>query len=207
MSAKGSAYWDNDDSGIGVQPRKGSNVRPEHRVHFWGVNMPKTFLAGQHLVALNERFIMNLRRQLDMNGMQEHWVELLDLYSFVQLVMGRAQMETVMGPKLLELNPTFVEDFCVYDNNLIKIMFGWPRWLAPSAYRIRDRLRAALVKWRDEAQKEAALDVDNPGIAQEDPEFDPYYGSKLIRAQRAATIKMGLDDEDSASLDMSLLFA
>lgn len=206
-SAQGAAYWDKDDSGVGLQPRKGSKVRPEHRAHLWGVHTPKTFLAGQHLIALNERFLLNLQKQLDTERIQEQWVEYPDLYRFVQSAMGRASTETVMGSKLLELNPNVLDDFYAYDSNLIKLMFGWPRWLAPRVYEIRDRIRAAMKTWHAEASKEAPLDADDAKIGPEDPEHDLYYGSKLIRAQRAAMMKMGLSADDAASMNVSLLFA
>lgn len=207
-SVKASLYWDKDDSGIGLQPRKGSQVRPEHRVHLWGTSLPKTFLAGRHLAPLNERFTALLQDQLDSYGIgQDEWVELPDLYSFIQSIIGRALTGTVMGPRLLELNPTLLDDFYAYDNNLIKLMFGWPQWLAPDVYRVRDRLRAAMAKWHAEAAREAPLDMHNPRVGPDDPELDTYYGSKLMRAQRAAMMKMGLDREDAASLDISTLFA
>lgn len=206
VSAQGAAYWDRDDSGTGLQPRKDSSVRPEHRVHLWGIQTLKTFLAGQHLTALNERFMLNFQDQLEARGIEEQWVEFPDLYSFVQSAVGRSLTEAVMGPKLLELNPTVLDDFCSYYNNHIRLRFR-PRWLAPGAYRIRDRLGAAMRSWHAEARKEAPLDADDPKTGPGDAELDDYYGSKLIRAQRAAMEKTGLSTDDAASMDVHMLFA
>lgn len=204
-SAKAAKYWDADDSGLAVQPRKGTNVPPEHRVHFWTAHTAQTFLSGRHLQALNERFMLNLESQLNSEGILDQWIEYPDLYAFVQSVVGRSSTETLMGPRLLELSPDILDDFRIYDNGILKFLFGWPRWMARAAYSARDRLRDAVEKWHTEAHKKAGINVDQ--IAAEDPEFDTYFGSKLIKARQSAMMKMGLDGRDRATLDMGLMFA
>lgn len=63
-SAKAAQYWDADDSGIATQPRKGTNVPSEFRVHYWVAHTAQEFLSGSHLQALNEKFISTLNSQL-----------------------------------------------------------------------------------------------------------------------------------------------
>ncbi|KAJ4424430.1 hypothetical protein N0V82_000952 [Gnomoniopsis sp. IMI 355080] len=212
-SAKAAQYWDADDSGIATQPRKGTNVPSEFRVHYWVAHTAQEFLSGSHLQALNEKFITTLNSQLKQaletrlreESSPNSWVEYPDLYSFVQSTVGRSATTTLMGPHLLELAPDLLDDFRTYDNNLLKFLFGWPRRWAQEAYLARDRLREALKKWHAVAHEEAAASLDQ--VAETDPEFNEYFGSKLIRSRQSAMMRMNLDDHDRASLDLGLMFA
>lgn len=204
-TSKVAEYWDADDSGIAVQPRKGSNVPPHLRVHFWVAHTAQTFLSGTHLQALNERFVLNLKKQIDAKGVGDKWVEYPDLYAFVQSMVGRSATDTLMGPRLLELSPGLLDDFRVFDNNLLNFLFGRRRWMARAAYQARDHLLEAVARWHGEAQEKAGANVDR--TAPEDPEFDTYFGSKLLRSRQSAMMKMGLDGHDKAALDVGLMFA
>lgn len=197
--------WDADDSGIAAQPRRGSAVPDHLRVHFWTAHTAQEFLSGSHLQALNERFVVNVKRQIDARGIDEKWVNCPDLYAFVQSVVGRSATDTLMGPRLLELSPGLLDDFRVFDANLLNFLFGKRRWMARAAYEARDRLLEAVARWHGEAQEKAGASVDR--IAPEDPEFDAYFGSKLLRARQGAMMKMGLDAHDKAALDVGLMFA
>lgn len=204
-SGKTAKYWDDDNSGIAVQPRKGSNVKPENRVHFWTAHTAQMYLSSPHLQCLNERFVATVGKHLDTMGIQEQWVEYPDLYSFVQSVVGESATKTLFGPRVLELNPGLLDDFRIFDSNMPKFLFGRPSWLMSAAYRARDRLREALKLWQSEAHKEAGAEVNKLGP--EDPEFDTHFGSKLMKARQVAMMKMDLDADDRASLDVGLMFA
>lgn len=204
-SATAAKYWDDDNSGIAVQPRKESNVKPENRVHFWTAHTSQEFLSSPHLQPLNERFVATVGKQLDGMGIQEQWVEYPDLYSFVQLVVGESATRTLFGERVLELNPGLLDDFRIFDSNMTKFLFGRPRWLMEAAYRARERLREALKLWQSEGHKEAGAEVNKLGP--EDPEFDTHWGTKLMKARQVAMMKMDLDANDRASLDVGLMFA
>lgn len=204
-SATVAKYWDDDNSGIALQPRKDSDVKPEYRVHFWTAHTSQTYLSAPHLQPLNERFVANVGKQLETMNIQEQWVEYPDLYSFVQSVVGESATITLFGPRVLELTPQLLDDFRTFDSNMTKFIFGRPRWLMPAAYRARDRIREALKLWQSEAHKEAGAEVDRLGP--DDPEFDAHFGTKLMKARQVAMMKMGLDADDRASLDLGLMFA
>lgn len=205
VSATTAKYWDDDDSGTAAQPRKGSSVLAQNRVHFWSAYTAQTFLSGTHLQALNQRFILTLGDQLQATGIQDEWVEFPDLYAFVQSVVGRSAIETLMGPRLLHMNPDLLDDYRIFDSHLLKFLFGWRRWMVRVAYEARDRVRDAMELWHSEAHEKAGMNVEK--TADEDPEFDEYFGSKWIRARQNAMMKMELGSQDRASTDVALMFA
>lgn len=69
----------------------------------------------------------------------------------------------------------------------------------------KSRLRDSLKQWHSDAHSKAGASIDQIGDA--DPEFNDYFGSKLIRARQSAMMRMNLDPSDRATLDLGLMFA
>lgn len=110
-----------------------------------------------------------------------------------------------MGPLMLEVNPDVMSVFRVYDSHILKFLFGRRRWMMPAAYRVRDCLREAFRRWHAEAHQKAGDQINT--LALEDPEYDPSWGSKFLRSRQAAMMKMDLNANDRAALDLGLMFA
>ncbi|OCL10073.1 cytochrome P450 [Glonium stellatum] len=189
---------------MAANPRKGSTTRQEDRIHFWQASTAQKYLSGQTLLQISERYLRILTRNLDTLDIQNEWVGLPDLYNFLQMEVSRAAIESMMGSKILELNPTLVEDFWNFDSNVPNYIRGFPRWIIPSAYKARDRLLASVKKWHAYAHEHS----DCSKLGPDDPEWDPYFGTKLVKARQNYALKMKPMDADArASEDMGLLFA
>ena len=133
----------------------------------------------------------------------DDWVEYPDLYRFLQLTVTRSSIETVFGSRLLELNPSFVEDFWDFEFNAPGFLHAIPRWLMPRAYRVRDRLINSFVKWHASANSHFDCSKNGP----DDLEWEPNFGSKLIRTRQDGLLRMGpMDAEARASEDLGLMF-
>ncbi|KAF2197033.1 cytochrome P450, partial [Delitschia confertaspora ATCC 74209] len=197
-------FYEADDSGMAGNPRKESKMEQKNRIHYWQAITAQKFLSGQHLVHLSNRYLTTLHRNLESLSIGEDWVDMPDLYNFLQRNVTRAAIESIMGSKILEMNPTLVEDFWNFDNCVPKFLRGLPRWLIPSAYKNRDNLLRNIKKWHEYAHKHS--DCTKTGI--EDPEWDPYFGFKLVRARQDYALKMDFMSADArASEDLGLLFA
>lgn len=200
-------FYEADDSGMGPSPRKGSRAKQEDRIHFHQARATQKFLSGQHLRPLAERYLKTLDRNLNAaldEADDGQWVEHLDLYAFLQEHVSRSAIETLMGSKILELSPTIVEDFWEFDRNVPLFIRCLPRWIIPGPYRSRDRLLSSIKKWHAYAHQHS----DCTRIEVEDPEWDPFFGSKLIRARQEYALKMKPMTADArASEDMGLMFA
>lgn len=211
-------FYEADDSGMGPFPRKGSRTqRQEDRVHFHQAHVTQKFLSGQHLPALADRYLQTLARNLDHAAPQDGqvasddqsdpagWRDHPDLYGFLQEHVSRAAIETLMGSQILELNPTLVADFWDFDRNVPLFVRCLPRFVIPAAYRSRDRLLAGIKKWHAHAHQHADC---TRGLAAQDPEWEPHFGSKLVRARQEYSLKMDPMTADArASEDLGLMFA
>lgn len=198
--------YEADDSGMATTPSKRSNVAPANRIHFHQARAAQKFLSGQHLTFITERYLSTLKSNLQ--SLETHrtndWVEYPDLYAFLKVLVLRTAVETLMGSKILEMNPELIDDFRTFDSNIPWFSRGFPRWLMPAAYRARDRLLAGIKQWHAHAHAYS----DCTKIANEDPEWEPYFGTKLLRSRQQYALNMELMDADArASEDLGLLMA
>ncbi|KAK2603649.1 hypothetical protein QQS21_004122 [Conoideocrella luteorostrata] len=203
--------YEEDDSGVDETPRQGSTTKQEDRIYYHQHHSAKKYLSAQHLSCLSERFIVILRRNLKIvepethdGGGRDRWVAFPDLYSFLQQHAGGATIETLMGSEILRLNPTLINDFWLFERSIPGFVRCLPRWLIPGKYRNRDRVLDALKKWHVHGHTHS----DCSKIEPNDPEWDLYFGSKLVKARQLYSDKMKAMNADAcASEDLGLLFA
>ncbi len=77
-----------------------------------------------------------------------------------------------------------------------------PRWLAPRQYTVRDAARASIMTW----QRYAADHCGEPGAAADD-DWEPVWGSPIMRARADMARAAGLSPEGHAGLDLGMLWA
>ncbi|KAK4193507.1 cytochrome P450 [Podospora australis] len=198
------ARYASDDSGLATKPRVGSSVLLDDRIYYFQIRTTHKYLAGVHLHALNDRYPLTLGRHLDnLSISPEAWTSFPDLYRFLQLKISPASVETVFGSKLLDLHPSFMEDFWTFEVNSSRFLRGTPSWLAPGPYRARKNLIETLKSW----QAHAAAHFDCTRTGPSEPEWEPNFGAKLIRTRQADMNKMaGMDPDARATEHLGLLF-
>ena len=197
-------FYQADDSGMAAEPRKGSNVPPENRVLYHQTHSAQKFLASPYLDLLVDRYQAMLHAALERLDIgEDDWVEFPDLYQFCQLTIARANTEAMMGEKVFELNPSLMEDFWAAKAWAPEYFMGWPRWMVPTAFAARDKVVKAIRKWHDYAFAHG----DHTTTAPEDPDWDPVWGSKYVKARQQYMLAMKPLDEHIRSLeDWGFLF-
>lgn len=193
-----------DNSGVNAVPLPGSNVRTEHRVTYHQTRAATKHLSGSGLVQMTERFLKVLERRVHESSIDSEWTDLPDLYRFLQSEVFRAAVEAMCGSYLLPQSPTFVEDFWEFVTYVPWLSTGLPRWIFPKPYQVRDRLHNAIRNWHRLAHKHS--DCTKTGA--DDPEWEPYFGSKLMRARQEYSMGMDFMNADAlAAEDLGLIFA
>ena len=197
-------FYAADDSGVNSTPLPGSRVRPEHRITYFQTRAAHKHLSGPGLVQMTELFLNVLRRRIHASHIESEWVDLPDLYQFLQHEVFSAAVEALCGTHLLSQSPTFVEDFWEFVSSVPTLFKGFPRWMSPKPYRIRDRLLDAIKRWHKLAHERS----DCTKIDANDPEWEPYFGSKLMRARQEYSRSMEFMNADAlAAEDLGLIFA
>ena len=197
-------FYAADNSGVNSAPLAGSGMRPEHRITYLQVKAAHKHLSGTGLTQMTQFFLCVLNKRFSQIGGQSEWVDRSDLYAFFQDEVFRAAVEALCGPHLLSKTPAFVEDFWQFVADVPTLIKGLPWFLAPRTYRTRQRLLNAIKSWH----KYAIEHSDYSKIGPSDAEWEPYYGSKLIRARQEYSSKMPWMNEDAlAAEDLGLIFA
>ncbi|KAK0610579.1 cytochrome P450 [Bombardia bombarda] len=202
-----------DDSGVNPKPAEGfETMDPAHRIfHIMHTDL-HTKLNGTALDAMMDRMVTVFSARLQAaaavsqssSRMDAHgWTCLPDLYQFLRDEMFRASTETLCGSLLLHQSPSFVADFWTFDSHMLALFGRVPRWLAPSAHAARDRALAAVKLWRQTAL--ARFDYTDTDLF-ENAEWDPLWGTRLVRHRSVSIPKAGLSDDAGASFELGLIW-
>ena len=142
------AFFEADKSGITQDPHPKSSTKPEDRVFYLMHKATVDCLAGSHLTIAAQRFQVALERRIVAVPVQEEWMEMDDLFSFLLPLISYSTIEAMCGATFLQMFPEFVDNFWHFNTQMPKLLQGWPRWMMPKAWSARDRCISIMKKWR-----------------------------------------------------------
>ncbi|KAF2759288.1 cytochrome P450 [Pseudovirgaria hyperparasitica] len=197
-------FYVSDDSGHSERPTPGSKRPPHLRVDYAGMNPVQKLLTGPASKLLEDRLNANLWEYYTQTSIStSEWTDLDDLWSFVRNACSTSILRAIYGERLLEVIPTFIEDFWTFDKTIHKLSQRTPRWLCPQAYKSRDKCIDAVIKWH--ADIEPTVRKATPG----EVAWSPIYGTDAIRARLTAWAQMPVYVEDpgtSAADDLAFIW-
>lgn len=161
----------------------------------------RKYLSGPHLTSITAHFLDKLERNTVSLDIQHDWVTFPDLYTFLQDIVSRATIEALLGSKIFDINPNIVRDFWSFERGTPRFLQGFPRWLLHTHSRARDRISDTLKK----LDYLAAQHISR--LQPEDPSWEPYLGSKFLRARHEyAHFLKPLPDDTKAWEKMGIMF-
>lgn len=193
-----------DESGTQAQPRAGTpHIESHNRIYHFVHQTLHTNLSGPGLADLGPRYAANLEKELDALEVGDEWVEFENLYAIIKRIGFDASMATICGPHLQRLSPDFTREFWEYDSRLSQLFKNIPRFLAPRAYELRDKLKSDIMKWHKFANEH--VDVQDPEVAK--LEWEQYFGSRLMRERAMHSAKVDdMSDEAHAANDLGMIW-
>ena len=90
-------FFENDDSGITHDPHPQSSRRPEDRVFYLMHKATVDCLAGSHMTIAAQKFQTALGRRIAAVPVQEEWMEMEDLYSFLRPLVSLSTIDAMCG--------------------------------------------------------------------------------------------------------------
>jgi hypothetical protein len=191
-----------DNSGIAPKPLPGTNVPPEKRFFHLHHRLVLKEMSGNTLNGMTARFLSNLDRQFTNQRIGEDWVQIPDLYTWLEKAFFQSSVESLCGTRIFQICPNLVEEYRDYYDGAPSLLQGLPRFMSPKAYKARDVLLASLKKWHQTATKNSPLqDFD-----QEEEGWDEWWGTQLVRHRKALVLAMdGMTDEGMACDDLALI--
>jgi hypothetical protein len=150
---------------------------------------------------LYERLRSNISKEVSQDVDGEGWMQIADLFTFVQNHVTLALTETFMGTDISEQYPEMTTDQWTFMDRSIEIVMGLPRSIISGAYDARDRLLANIKRWNTESE---ALRVQGRA----DTTWDPNAGSGLLQERQELFAKTpGFNEDARISQVLGLLFA
>ena len=202
MSSKGLDAYAADNSGVCMQPHPNSNLLPRNRIDYrTHVSLIK-FLSGKRLSTFTARWQSHCLSGLQNLYIGDDWVRLPDLLSFCEEYFGNSAIEALCGPLLQEINPQFSRDLSAFSDTVPLLCKGLPRWIMPRAYARRGKLLQNIRQWHDRARS----NFDESMVAA-DGDFDPFWGSELIRSRQELLASIdNIGPDEMAASDLGLVW-
>lgn len=194
-----------DKTGVSPQPLKDAPyIEPHNRIFSIIHKGLHTHLNGRGLVTLGEKFGPYLEEELENLPIgKEEWTEVPDLYRMITMVVFTASTKALCGPHIFALNPDFASDFWEFDYHVPTLFKSIPRWIAPTAYRIRDKLKESVQKWHAFADEH--FDTSLEAVQPQD--WEEYYGHRLMRERRIDHGNIdGFTKQAAASNDLGMIW-
>lgn len=198
MKKAAAAAYDRDTSGSREKAILGSHVAANGRIgHATHANLAQGLLVDG-LEPMTQRFQAALSRALEACEIGDEGKHYDDLATFFEDVLGRAVLESVFGPLLLQTNPTFVRDLFEYDKTVMDLARRVPWILKPLPYRLRSLLIQSVKKWH--AAATSTPEAERTSQA--------GWGSSMLKSRYETLMELDSQDADSvASADFALVWA
>ncbi|KAL9128334.1 MAG: hypothetical protein Q9217_002963 [Psora testacea] len=188
-----------DDSGTGPTPL--SNIRDDERI--WSklhTIYLKNLTERSAVDFLTGKFVLEFSKQLQSVPWQS---ETMGLYRFLQDYQFKASTTTLVGPRVLESNLKFADNFWDYDAAFMTLMQGMPRIMRRRGWAARDACLEATKAWLAAASRGSeAVDKKDSDL-----EWDENFGHRLVRERNAALVDYGISFEGRAAMHMGLIWA
>ena len=182
-----------EKSGITHDPHPQSSTKPEDRVFYLMHKATVDCLAGSHITIAAQKFQTALERRIDAVPVQDEWVEMDDLFSFLRPLVSLSTVEAMCGANFLKMFPDFIDSFWNFNSRMPKLLQGWPRWMMPKAWQARDQCISTMKQWRKMSDKENF-----------EENFD---GNAMILRRWSYFSKMqGLSEDGVACSDLGILW-
>jgi hypothetical protein len=197
-------FYEADDSGMLPNPVPDCKTKPEDRIFYTTYKVIATFLSGPNLTPITTRFQESLIKKVSEPSVVGYgWVDIPDLYGFLQVQILEAAVRAIMGEYILSLNPTFLQDFWEYDRGMRGLFMRTPRWINPGIYLARDKMLKNIKRWHRYALENCDL-LNVP----DDVEWEPYWGTRFERYRQTNFHKWkALDETARAAEDLGTLWA
>ena len=169
--------WAADKSGRGRNPLPGTeNTPPEHRYSAGYEHVHSEYLVKpQYLNPITEQYQRQLAKALSNYG-QKDW-ETVSVRDFCRGELTKCNLLALVGPKLFELAPDFLDNLWEFDDHIMSLALGFPKWIYPAPYHAQQRYLDAIQRYLDAAW--AGFDWNNDSSVEEP--WEEHFGARVSR--------------------------
>jgi hypothetical protein len=189
-----------DISGSSRQPLV--DTRQEDRIWRKFHEIYESHLIGSGAVSsLTELFIDTMFDQL--NSITSDGPVQCGVDEFMKYHMFQASTITLAGRGVFNANPQFGRDFWEYDEDFMSLLYGMPKMFCSKGWNARDKCLETVRSYLETAWE----GIDWSVCEEADLDWEPNFGSKLVREREVAMEKYGISLDGRASFQMGLIWS
>lgn len=164
-------------------------------------------LHSEHLLSsaavnlLTTKFMETFTTHLDAEDGLDDGIQ-VNLYEWLWPRIFRASTTALVGETLLDMYPDFEHDYRTWEDNLLALLFGTPRFFARHAYRARDACVEKLSNWLLAISHRRAT---NEKSDTHDPDWTPEEGARIMRKRHVLYAERRLSVHAQAGWDLVFL--
>lgn len=194
--------------------RSGLGAGIDDTRRFWGHGETK-HVARQAQEAVVQRWLMKTERVGELSeeftrqfrkvlrgSTEDEEERITGIASWVKSRMFNASVKTLMGERLFEIYPEITQDWAGYDEAIMSLFCGIPRFVIPEKYSARARVLCGLSRYHERVREECKGTIADP----EEVLWEPLYGSRYNRARQIYYEEQGLSVHGKAAMDGGTLF-
>ncbi|KAM5384726.1 hypothetical protein ACJA88_002573 [Fusarium oxysporum] len=122
---------------------------------------------------------------------------------FMKHHMFRASTIALAGRKVFDIDPNFADVFWDYDEDFMPLLYGIPKFLCRKGSNARDKCLETVKGYLDQGWQ----NLDWRACHEQNPDWEPNFGSKLVREREVAMEKYGIGLDGRASFQMGLIWS
>ncbi|KAH7198438.1 cytochrome P450 [Fusarium flagelliforme] len=122
---------------------------------------------------------------------------------FMRKHMFRASTIALAGQGVFDVDPNFADVFWEYDNDFMPLLYGLPKFLCRKGWNARDKCLETVKQYLKNGWQNLNWQASN----ETNPDWEPHFGSRLVREREVAMEKYGIGLDGRASFQMGLIWS
>jgi len=193
--------FEKDKTGRLKAPAPGTESHPESQ-RYWLLthNLYHQYLSTAHYAnALAAKYYSLFNERLERQPLG-NWAT-VQLWKYMRVNMLESATVSLDGPRMLELNPNYVDAYWEFDLFAFTLVYGQPKVLNRRAYQAQDNFFSMTDRYLKSAWKE--FDWDGPAA---DSDWDENFGSRFSRELAKFSRDTDFDERSAAGFFGAMLF-
>ncbi|KAK8044131.1 hypothetical protein PG993_004155 [Apiospora rasikravindrae] len=131
--------------------------------------------------------------------------ETVHLYEWLRSFMFKASTTSFFGERIFIEYPGLTRDFWQFEPLFLDLLFGVPKFVNAVPHTMQQRVVKGMTSWIEANDRAMGDKVPSPDVPDED--WEPRWGSRLVRAREALFQSLDISAGGRASFELGLLFA
>ncbi|KAK3324364.1 cytochrome P450 [Cercophora scortea] len=197
------AKFAGDKSGRLQQPAAGSEAVPDHQRYWHSMHhiYSEYMTKARYSSRMADKYAEFFSTQLTAHSTVDEWTS-VSLFGFIKQNMAYSAVAALLGPHILELNPGYVDKSWAFDDIVMYILYGPPKWMNRRPWAVRDEFHAATGRYLEAAW--ANFDWDGPEAASD---WEEHFGSRFARELARWVRDDGFSKQSAQGIMSLIVFA